>query len=229
MQIDNQSRAADDALDGADPAGARGPEQPVTDVRKSGRRPWGSITREQIVSAAMRNLRREGFDRMTIRGLASDMGVAPMSLYRHIRDKDDILDEVVERLLAPVWAPATDRADWEEWVVEAADRLRRFLVGEPAALHVYLTHPVVSPAAVARMEAMLEVLGEHVGGEAAAHRAYGAIQTYTVGFAALEASRSGWTPPDGDPLALRLAALTSPAQFAEGLRYLLGGIGQAPG
>ena len=205
---------------------------PGTDgtARKAGtRRPWGSITREQIVNAAVRNLRRGGFEAMTIRGLAGDMGVAPMSLYRHIRDKNDILDEVVERLLAAVWKPEGDHEDWKDWVVEAADKLRRFLVAEPAALHVYLTHPVVSPSALARMDAMLEVLRDCLPDEEAAQRAYGAIQTYTIGFAALEASRSGWTPPDGDEVAIRLAALTTPAQFTEGLRYLLSGIDRDPG
>ena len=188
------------------------------------RRPWGSITREQIVTAAVRNLRRGGFEALTIRGLATDMGVAPMSLYRHIRDKDDILDEVVERLLESSWKPDSVGADWRDWVIGAADKLRDFLVSEPAALHVYLTHPVVSPSAVARMEMLLAVLTEQLGGEEAAHRAYAAIQTYTIGFAALEASRSGWSPPDGDELANRLATMTSPAQFAEGLRHLIRGM-----
>ena len=200
------------------------PRTDGTGRKSSTRRPWGSITREQIVNAAVRNLRRGGFEAMTIRGLASDMGVAPMSLYRHIRDKDDILDEVVERLLGPVWEPDHEHEDWKDWVVEASDKLRQFLVAEPAALHVYLSHPVVSPSALARMEAMLEVLRECLDDEEAAQRAYGAIQTYTVGFAALEASRSGWSPPDGDEIAIRLAALTTPAQFTEGLRYLLSGI-----
>ena len=203
--------------------------RPAPTGRKAGsRRPWGSITREQIVNAAVRNLRRDGFEAMTIRGLANDMGVAPMSLYRHIRDKDDILDEVVERLLGPVWQPDHDHEDWKDWVIEAADKLRRFLVTEPAALHVYLTHPVVSPSALARMEAMLAVLRDCLEDEEAAQRAYGAIQTYTIGFAALEASRSGWSPPAGDEVAVRLAALTTPAQFTEGLRYLLAGMDRRP-
>ena len=63
--------------------------------------------------------------------------------------------------------------------------------------------------------------------EAAARSAYGALHTYTIGFAALEASRAGWTPGPGDAgaLARQLAAYTTAAQFTEGLRYLLAGIG----
>lgn len=194
------------------------------------RTPWGSISRDQIVSAAVKALRDGGYDQMTIRGLAAELGVAPMSLYRHIRDKDDILDEVVEHLLAEVWRPSADPSDWRAWISEAADRLRQFLVSEPAALHVYLTHPVVSASAIARMESMIEVLRQALPDEEAARRAYAAIQTYTVGFAALEASRAGWNPSGAEvsDLAKQLAAFTTPRQFATGFSYLLSGIEQMP-
>jgi AcrR family transcriptional regulator len=188
--------------------------------------PWGTISREPVVNAATKLVRAGGYEDMTIRSLAAELGVAPMSLYRHVRDKDDLLDEVVDRLLARVWRPSRGQDDWRAWVGEAAQKLRRFLVTQPAALHVYLQHPVVSPAAIARMNAMMEVLRHAVGDEESARRAYAAIHTYTVGFAALEASRAGWVPTDDNPdgLAQTLAAYTTPHQFAEGLRCLLEGI-----
>jgi TetR/AcrR family transcriptional regulator, tetracycline repressor protein len=189
---------------------------------------WGSISREDIIDAAVRIVASGGYREMSIRSLAADLGVAPMSLYRHIRDKDDLLDEVVDRLLAQVWRPAEDADNWQAWVIEAAASLRRFLVAQPAALHVYLRHPVVSPAAIERMEAMMSVLRRTGLDEATARSAYGAVHTYTIGFAALEASRSGWAPGDGnvDGLAHQLAALTSAGQFTAGVQYLLEGIGR---
>jgi len=204
---------------------ARAAKIPASNARA----PWGSISRDQIVDAAIRSVRSSGgFEQMTIRSLASDLGVAPMSLYRHVRDKNDLLDEVVDRLLTRAWQPRADEGDWKAWISEAADKLRHFLVSQPAALHVYLTHPVVFPAAVARMEAAMAVLRRALGDEQSAQRAYAAIHTYTVGFAALEASRSGWEPDRSGSLdhelADRLAAYTTPLQFAEGLNYLLEGI-----
>jgi AcrR family transcriptional regulator len=189
------------------------------------RAPWGSISREDIVDAAVTIVEAGGYEEMSIRSLAADLGVAPMSLYRHIRDKDDLLQEVVSRLLAPVWRPAVSADDWQEWIAEAAASLRQFLVNQPAALHVYLRHPVVSPAAVERMDAMMGVLRRAGLDEATARAAYGALHTYTIGFAALEASRAGWVPESGDAsLARQLAAYTTTGQFIEGLRYLLEGI-----
>ena len=168
----------------------------------------------------------KGFEQLTIRALAAELGVAPMSLYRHVRDKDDVLDEVVDRLLATAWRPKARNANWRAWITEVADKLRRFLVAQPAALHVYLSHPVVSPAAIARMDAMMAVLRRAVGDEREAQRAYAAVQTYTIGFAALEASRSGWQAPEdsAEPLAQQIAAFTTPQQFAVGLDYLLQGV-----
>lgn len=167
-----------------------------------------------------------GYDGMSIRSLAACLGVAPMSLYRHIRDKDDLLDEVVDQLLAGAWRPAAAEDDWQAWIIEAAAKLRGFLVSQPAALRVYLKHPLVSAAAVERMNAVMSVLRRAGLDEETAQRAYGALHTYTVGFAALEASRAGWTPGSEDTgsLARQLAAYTTTGQFIEGLRYLLRGI-----
>jgi AcrR family transcriptional regulator len=200
---------------------------PAPQQNASARRaPWGTISRDDIVRAAVKMVRAGGYEEMTIRGLAAELGVAPMSIYRHIRDKDDLLDEVVDRLLAPAWRPSAAEDNWQVWVTEAAAKLRHFLVRQPAALHVYLRHPVVSPAAVERMDAMMDVLRRAGADEQTAQRAYAALHTYTVGFAALEASRAGWVPGDGEVsgLAQQLAAYTTTSRFLDGLRYLLEGI-----
>lgn len=186
----------------------------------------GSLDRSHIVDAAERLVRGGEHGALSMRALAADLGVAPMSLYGHVRDKDDLLEEVVDRLLASCWEPAAPRSDGLRWVGDAAARLRELLITEPAALHVYLAHPVSSPAAIERMEAMLEVLCATGLSEEEAEAAYAAVHTYTVGFAALEASRNRGFAPEGatpDPLRHRLARFTTSAQFREGLSYLLAG------
>ena len=76
------------------------------------------------------------------------------------------------------------------------------------------------------MNTMIDVLRRAGAGEQTAQRAYAALHTYTLGFAALEASRAGWDPGDGEVsgLAQQLAAYTTTGQFLDGLRYLLVGI-----
>ena len=197
---------------------------PVRPARQ--RAPWGTMSREQVVLAAMKVVASGGFEDMTIRSLAAQLGVAPMSLYRHVRDKNDLLTEVVDRMLARVWRPRIPTRDWQAWVSDASERLRSFLVAQPAAMHVFLLGPVVSPINIARMDAMVGVLrGAGIDDEAAG-RAFAAVHTYTIGFAALQASRGRAQHPavSDEPLVEQLAAYTTREQFAVGLRYLLEGI-----
>lgn len=192
---------------------------------RSTRAPWGTITRERIVEAAAKEVRAGRYETLSIRGLAAQLGVAPMSLYRHVRNKEDLFGELVDQLLRESWHPEVSTANWREWMISAADQLRQLLVSQPVALHVYLAHPVVSAAAVERMNAMLEVLRTATKSEVLARRAYASVHTYTLGFAALEASRAGWTPLDDTPLlAIELGELTTPQQFRESIRALLDGV-----
>ena len=206
-------------------------QAPVTEAKERGRRAaWGTISREQVVQAAMKFVEAGNYEKMTIRSIARELGVAPMSLYHHVRNKGDLLGEVVDRLQERSWRPQVATNDWRAWVAEAADELRHFLVTQPSALHVYLRHPVVSPAAMARMRAMMEVLGQSGADVQTVRRAYAAIHTYTIGFAALEVSWGDRLPIDdnrgggNDDIAEELADYTTPDQFAVGLRYLLDGI-----
>ena len=184
------------------------------------------MSREQVIEHATDIARADGIAGLTIRGLAADLGVSPMALYRHVRDKDDLVGQVVDRMLSRAWRPRVARGDWRRWIVEAADRLRRFLVEDAGALDVYLRHPVAEPVAMARMQAMLEVLESGGLSPDRAWRAYGAIHTYTLGFAALEAARDR-AAQDGAPASethRKLAAFTSVDQFRDGVGYLLDGI-----
>ena len=145
----------------------------------------------------MNNPRADRPTSLTIRGLAERLGVAPMSLYRHVRDKEDLLGEVVDVLLDGLWQPAVPESNARAWIAEASDRLRRFLVEQPAALHVYLRRPLVSPVALVRMDALLRVLRRICRTDQDAQAAYAAIHTDTVGFAALEAAPAGRRPDRG--------------------------------
>lgn len=203
--------------------------------RTPSRAEWGTLTRDAVIDTALQVLEAEGTGALSIRAVAAQLGVSPMALYRHVGSKDDLLDEVVDRLFAERWEPTVAQRDWERWIADAADRLRRFLVEQPAALHVYLRHPVVSPNAARRMDACLTVLHRALPDETRAREAYAAIQTYTIGFAALESAREA-TPTGrvpGEEIASHqgeterageLASYASPAQFQAGLRYLLRGI-----
>ena len=104
-------------------------------------------------------------------------------------------------------------------------------ISQPAALHVYLYGPVVSPAALERMRQMMDALVGVLGDEPRTTEIYAAVHTYTIGFAALEASRSAWKPEPEDSQSvetMQLAAFTTPEQFAVGLYLLMRAIPDEP-
>ncbi len=148
-----------------------------------------------------------------------------MSLYRHIHDKDDLLDEITDRLLSTTWRAKKSGEDWRQWMIDAAKRFRQLLVFQPAVLHVYLSHPVASSVALERMGVVLDVLNEAGFSAEEANRIYAALHTYTIGFSALEASRSKWVSTSGeyDDAMKRLATFTTAKQFVIGLEMLLAG------
>lgn len=72
------------------------------------------LTRERIVRAAITLIDRDGMDALTMRSLADDLGSGPMSLYRHVRDRDDLLDGIIELLAGELEPPAPGEADtWD--------------------------------------------------------------------------------------------------------------------
>jgi hypothetical protein len=137
----------------------------------------------------------------------------------------------VDQELASAWRPAVGTEDWQLWIGDAAERFREFLVDWPAALHVYLRYPVVAPAARDRMEAMIEVLKDGAGlSDADAFRVYGEIDTYTIGFAAVQSTRERWGADvyEVGELGMRLARFTTPPHFASAIEDLLNGLDRRP-
>jgi TetR/AcrR family transcriptional regulator, tetracycline repressor protein len=199
-------------------------------VKRRKRRARGTVSRKVVVNTAVAAIEAGNYESMTMRSLADDIGVAPMSIYRHVKSRDDLLDEVADILLERHWRPPTDVDDWRRWTMEAVTRFRGILVEYPAVLSVYLRHPVDSPAAMLRMDEMIGRLVAAGFNRDAALDAYAALHTYAIGFAAIESSRSQWNlqrrETSGATRRL-LAGFASSEQFDKGLRLLLDGIDPA--
>ena len=77
--------------------------------------------RSNILSAALRIADRSGPGSVTIRGVAVEAGVAPMTVYRHVRDRDDLLAGMLGQMFDDAPGPAADDRPWP-------DRLRSVFV-----------------------------------------------------------------------------------------------------
>lgn len=117
-----------------------------------------TLTRQRIVAAATRLADKEGLGALAMRRIAVELQVATMSLYRHVRDKDDLLTLMIDAAFAE-WQPPKSGSDWRESLAAAARELwrifRRHLWLAPA---YSLTRPLVVPSGLAYTEYVLATL-----------------------------------------------------------------------
>lgn len=82
-----------------------GPPPPATRARKN-------LTRDDVVSAAARMARRDGLEKLTIRGLCDELGVTSPTIYWHVNSKDALIALLVDRVFERVRLPDPDEGDW---------------------------------------------------------------------------------------------------------------------
>jgi AcrR family transcriptional regulator len=85
------------------------------------------LSEEVILDTAMRILREEGLDAVTMRRLATELDTGPASLYVYIRNRDELLDALFDRVGGMVELEVPDPARWREQVHRLVDRLLRAL------------------------------------------------------------------------------------------------------
>lgn len=72
------------------------------------------LTERDIVDRTLALIRTEGTKSLSMRKLARELGVAPMSLYHHVKNKDELLERVLDTLLARVPTPPPRKSGWRE-------------------------------------------------------------------------------------------------------------------
>src|SRR5437868_7356615 len=74
--------------------------------------PPPGLTRDRVCRAALELVDAEGLDALSMRRLGARLGVEAMSLYRHVRDKGDVLDAVQTAVLSDIEMRDLDPTDW---------------------------------------------------------------------------------------------------------------------
>jgi len=93
------------------------PEPPWWTPRKT-TAPRRSLSREAIVAAALTVLRAEGIDALSMRRVAAVLGTGAASLYAHVAHKDELLELLLDEVIADVPLPEPDPARWREQVTQ---------------------------------------------------------------------------------------------------------------
>jgi AcrR family transcriptional regulator len=137
------------------------PAPPGTGTGSGGRRGTGTpfLTPDAIVTAAVDVADREGLSGLSMRRVAVELDAAPMSLYRHVKDKDELLLHMMEAALAEGVLPAVPPSSWREGVQLAARTMWTTFRRHPwLASALSLTRPQVLQGALVYSDWVLAVL-----------------------------------------------------------------------
>jgi AcrR family transcriptional regulator len=135
------------------------------------------------VAAAVAIIDNEGLEALTVRRLATELGVAPMTVYSYVRGKEEILDLVVDRVAADIVVPPTE-GDWRERARELAHSLRAALLAHPDGARLISERPITSPNAFRLFDAGLGIFRSTGFRDREAVDAYFAFGNYVMGCAA---------------------------------------------
>ncbi len=122
-----------------------------------------------------------------MRLLARELGVSPMALYRHVTNKDDLLDGLVERLLGELELP-DESLPWDERLRQLARELRALAHRRPELFGLLLQRRAVGKDATRARQAALQALRDAGLESGAAERMERLLSTVVVGFALSEAT-----------------------------------------
>lgn len=152
------------------------------------------LDREAIVDAATDLVRRQGSG-FTLAVLGARLGADPTAIYRHFRDKDELLRAVGDRLHHDVVAAVPEDLPWRAAVTLVCERLRAAHLAAPALAAMVQAGPPRQPNELAITERLLRELSTAGLDPPAAALAYHALIELTVGSAALDAAVAAMDEP----------------------------------
>jgi AcrR family transcriptional regulator len=141
-----------------------------------------TLTRERVVAEALTLIAQEGVEALTMRALSARLGVVPGALYRHVRNKEQLQDLLVDGVLAEVDCQVNHTLPWTEQIKTLAHRLRKVLEDHPGVAGLLKTRDPLGPHSLALAEAFLLPLHNAGFPHREAGLAFFLIVDYTLGF-----------------------------------------------
>ncbi|MGA2829967.1 MAG: TetR/AcrR family transcriptional regulator [Streptosporangiaceae bacterium] len=145
------------------------------------------LSRERVLRGAVAVADAAGIAALTMRSLASELGVKPMSLYHHVAGKDEILDGIVDLVFSEIDLPSPG-GDWKSQLRRRAVSARRALGRHPWAIGLMESRANPGPATLRHHDATLATLRSAGFSVAMTAHAYALLDSYIYGFAIQEAS-----------------------------------------
>jgi len=129
----------------------------MTTTIKAEARPREPLSRDRVLRAAVKLADQGGVDAASMRKIAHVLGVVPMALYKHVANKDELLDGMIDVVVTEIdSAPAeVDRATWRAAVRQRILSARQALLRHPWASQVMESRTQPTPTLLAYMDSMI--------------------------------------------------------------------------
>ena len=114
------------------------------------------LTKERILQAAVALADEGGVESLSMRRIAQVLDVVPMALYKHVANKDEMLDGMVDVVVREIDPPLAD-ADWKTAIRERVLSARRALVRHPWASQVIESRAEPTPTVIGYMDSMMGI------------------------------------------------------------------------
>jgi AcrR family transcriptional regulator len=151
------------------------------------------LSMERIVRVAVVLADAGGFESLSMRSLAQELDTAPMSLYRHLANKEELLDGMIDVVFSEMYSPAIGGA-WKTELRRRGMAARETLRRHPWAVGLMETRMSPGPASAKHHNAMMGCLREGGFPFRGAVHAYNVLDAYTYGFALQEKTIPFETP-----------------------------------
>ena len=169
----------------------------------------GKLSRDRILAAALRVVEEDGFDGLSIRNVARVLDAAPMSLYTHVRNKDELVVAVADALIGQVRVQVGG-GKWQDSIYAFARAHRNVLRKHPDAIvHIAAAAAHPGPNALKLMERALGLLRGAGFTEDSAADAFYTVLQFNIGSALMPAAAR--TATDRGEARMSLAELSSTA------------------
>jgi AcrR family transcriptional regulator len=144
------------------------------------------LTRKRVVRTALHIMDEEGLDAVTMRRVGRELGVEAMSLYNHVRDKDDLLEAICEEVLAEF--RVQQFGDWSEGARLAAHEYRRLLLAHPQVVTLMSARkgPFTNPDSLRAYELAFEIFRQAGLSAQDSVLAFNAFGGFILGYVVME-------------------------------------------
>jgi AcrR family transcriptional regulator len=114
------------------------------------------LSRERILGTAVALADQGGVESLTMRKIALELGVVPMALYKHVANKDELLDGMVDVVVGEIDPPVVG-TDWKTTIRERVLSARRALLRHPWASQVIESRTDPTPTVIEYMDSMIGI------------------------------------------------------------------------